>query len=157
MIKITVPHAQYDNFKDDMLQASLRGYKANFDGVNWIQFVEISDTLLTQTRGKELIAAGGEIENKPVYAKITSGKYKGNTPACIPNRTYLDEEGVEHIKTWDQWLTTPAILADSYYYVILSTSKNYIKFSEAVALWNLAGYYELTEEEYKANMPQEEV
>lgn len=48
-----------------------------------------------------IVAFGGEIEALPVWFELDS--LTGEVPSTFPNRTYTDEQNVEHIHTWQTW------------------------------------------------------
>jgi len=57
-----------------------------------------------------LNSAGAEIffdvVDYPVFITVANANYSDQVPSYMPNRTYINEEEVEVVKTWEQWKAT---------------------------------------------------
>lgn len=90
-----------------------------------MEFQEISDfDILDLTAAKGVLAYGGSVINYPAYTKVSDPT--ASVPTGIPNRTYIDEDGDEVIKTWEEWSPTPPqLLTDGDYGIPLANGSKY--------------------------------
>ena len=68
--------------------------------------LEIKPTLITPVTGATATAflnAGGDIEDAPMYIKMSSSKYQANVPVGIRERTFMDEDENELNRKWSEW------------------------------------------------------
>ncbi|MCA9340077.1 MAG: hypothetical protein KDA17_04155 [Candidatus Saccharibacteria bacterium] len=68
--------------------------------------LEIAPNVITPVTGVVLTAflnAGGDVEDAPVFIKMSTATYAGNVPANIHERSYLDENDLEVVRKWSEW------------------------------------------------------
>ena len=109
-------------------------------------FSTVDKVNLTLQDVTDIIEAGGEVYNYPIFAKMSDATYK-ETIATELQPVKLDEKYVA--PKVEEWLTTKGTLIDGYRYCILSTKKSWIKCSDALKLAETKGVTLLHETDYK--------
>ncbi len=168
-IQIDIPFSQYDVFKDDLLQASGRGYFYRFAGDIIQQDLPVTDCLLTTNKVKDIHAVGGRVKNFPIFCKISEEAYEGNSPFAV--WTYeepIQEEGepvtsndevgnlIENYVTWGEYLTSPRPAnEDGFHYVLLSHGSELMCAEDCIYLETLDGYTLIEASEYMSKNSEE--
>lgn len=121
-----------------------------------ISFNDISDfTLITLASAKALLARGFSVIDYPAYTAVDDPSV--SVPEGIPGRTYLDEEGDEVVKTWEEWSPTPPqLLTSSKYGIPLANGSKYYDGS-TWADFEAAGLTLYDQPTYKGLLPQGDV
>ncbi len=116
-----------------------------YDSTGWWSST-VDKINLTLQNVTDLVAAGGEIYNYPLFARMTDTKYN----AIIPEWLHPDnpDEGYEAPKVRD-WLTTNGKFIDGYWYCILSHKKSWVKGSDALEIAKISGVTLMHEDAYK--------
>jgi hypothetical protein len=133
MAKITIAQETIDTneqVQELAINAVTKGADVKPDGDNAVYIV--GDTKLSVDVAKFIASVGGEVEGFQLFAEVVPTDL---VPEGIRGRATTDEEGVETVKTWEQWRTI--LVRDSRNFIELSDGKDYLKISELVPVFDL--------------------
>lgn len=146
------------------LYANLRGIQPEVQNGHTIlkNITVLRDFPINPTPGtvsvQEIIGIGGDVEDYPVFIELTDAVYNGQIPEFMPERTYLDEQDNEVIRTWaeyhDDSHTHETI--DSKHYIPSNSFGYNLNASVWVQLLSETGTDIKSIEEYQALFPSED-
>lgn len=103
------------------------------------------------------ISEGFEIEGMPLVIEMTEAKYDNQVIAGVPERTTVNEEGVETVLKWDEWKKSNMEhyhIGDKHYIPTNAGIKTrYMNGSEFINVYGKEGYKLLTMVEFSALLP----
>jgi len=105
------------------------------------------------------LSAGGDIEEAPIFIKMSSSKYQQDVPVGIHERTFEDDDGNELNRKWSEWKdsTHEHLTADDGDKIVPGNSWGYELSSESLkALLALTGYTLYMGHEVSALLPVED-
>lgn len=177
MIKVTVP-SQYikpqlpdgqggavDNPMFAVaLYANMRGIHPQvlnghtvLDGITDIRDFPIRPTAGTLSI-EEILGIGGEVDGYPVFFELTPTAYAGDVPAYMPDRSYIDDNDNEVIRTWAEYKDDAHEHTEinGKHYVASNPFGYDIPASAWIQADDETGITVKTVEEYKSILPSEE-
>ena len=162
-VKIKIPHSKINPLDPSMDQqiaglatyATYSGAKPHTETVDEIDYTvyqDINPKRIPMTVVGITLQAGGDVEGLQMFIKLDD--VTAEVTAGIPDRILTDEEGVETVKTWEQWAAgTVHTGTDAKFYIETSNGTRYYSASELAPVY--ASLVSVTD--FKAAMPQEDI
>lgn len=97
-------------------------------------FYQIASDQLSMDGAKYLFSKGGDVENYPTWIKIDDAT--DDVTAGLPDRTYTDQQGNTHTKTWEQWSGSAILDRGNQLYCCATNGSRYYKISELAPVIN---------------------
>jgi len=110
--------------------AAIKGARIEAEGPN-VHYYVGADKLILDV-AKFIVSVGGEVSNYPLWIEVDTTT---EVTVGIKNRTSIDENEVETVKTWAEW-RTPHVVGDRAF-IEMSDGQDYLKMSELIPVLDL--------------------